>query len=49
MRNAHFEPELDRNTEALIDSICGRSQGEAFDDFGDTEWVTEFIEDFLQG
>lgn len=50
MKQRHFEAELDGNVEALIDDICGRTKVNTFDDdFGDTNWLDEFVEDFLQG
>ena len=50
MRNAHFEPEIDGNIEALINDICGRTKVNQFeDDFGSTEWLDEWMEDFIGG
>jgi len=43
------ETEFDSQTEALLESICGRGDNQAFDDFGDTSWLDEFVEDYLGG
>jgi hypothetical protein len=49
MKNYKVETEFDSQTEALLESICGRDSKQAFDDFGDTSWLDEFVEDYLGG
>jgi hypothetical protein len=49
MKNYKVETEFDSQTEALLESICGRNSNQAYDDFGDTSWLDEWVEDFLQG
>jgi hypothetical protein len=49
MKNYKVETEFDSQTEALLESICGRNSNQAYDDFGDTSWLDEFVEDYLGG
>jgi hypothetical protein len=49
MKNYKVETEFDSQTEALLESICGRDSNQTYDDFGDTSWLDEFVEDYLGG
>jgi hypothetical protein len=49
MKNYKVETEFDSQTEALLNSLCGRGDDTFTDDFGDTSWLDEFVEDFIGG
>jgi hypothetical protein len=49
MKNYKLETEFDTQTEALLEEVCGRDNSTPFDDFGDTSWLDEFIEDYNIG
>jgi hypothetical protein len=50
MKNYKVETEFDSQTEALLESICGRGDSNFSDDFGiDDSWLESFIEDYNIG
>jgi hypothetical protein len=49
MKNYKLETEFDTQTEALLEEVCGRDKNTFYDDFGDTSWLDEFIEDYIGG
>ena len=50
MNTKYTESELSLETENLLTELCGGYSTSRFeDDFGSTEWIDEFIEDFIGG
>ena len=51
MKNQHFEPELSSEAINEMAQLCGgySHTNRIQDDFGDTSWLDEFIEDYLGG
>jgi hypothetical protein len=52
MKNQHFEPELSSEALNELTALCGggyRQVARINDDFGDTSWLDEFVEDYLGG
>ena len=50
MKQQHIESEISLETQNLLSELCGGLEPfRANDDFGDTAWLDEFIEDFIGG
>jgi hypothetical protein len=52
MKNYQTEPELSSEALNELTNLCGsgyRQVNRICDDFGDTSWLDEFVEDYLGG
>jgi hypothetical protein len=52
VKNTYTENELSAEALNELSQLCGggyRQVAKFQDDFGDTSWLDEFVEDFLQG
>lgn len=52
MKNYHAEPELSNEALNELTALCGsgyRQVNRIHDDFGDTSWLDEWVEEYIGG